>query len=66
MHHHPRDELAAARTSGRMLDIRVLGLASIAADVTSDLARAAVASVTVPGARQASPEVKAARADRTH
>jgi Ribbon-Helix-Helix transcriptional regulator family len=44
----------------------VLGLASIARDVTPGLARLAVASVTVLGALHASPEVRAALADRTH
>ena len=47
-----------------MLDIQVLGLASIAADVTPELARATIASVTVLGALHASPAVKAALADR--
>src|SRR5215218_3263729 len=42
---YTRDELEAARAAGRMLDIRVLGLATIAADVTAELARAAIASV---------------------
>jgi Arc/MetJ-type ribon-helix-helix transcriptional regulator len=45
--------------------IQVLGLATIASDVTPELARAAIASVQVLGAFQASPAVKAALADRT-
>ena len=49
-----------------MLHINVLGLASIAQDVTAELARAVIASVTVLGALHASAEVKAALADRTH
>jgi Arc/MetJ-type ribon-helix-helix transcriptional regulator len=65
LRHYTREDLEAARASGRMLDIRVLGLASIAADVSPDLARAAIASVSVLGALQASPAVKAALADRT-
>jgi transposase len=44
---------------------QVLGLATIASDVTPELARAAIASVQVLGAFQASPAVKAALADRT-
>lgn len=48
------------------MHIQVLGLASIAPDVTPELARAAIASVEVLGAFQASPAVKAALADRTH
>jgi hypothetical protein len=43
----------------------VLGLASIAPDVTPELARAAIGSVVVLGALHASPAVKAALADRT-
>ncbi len=46
------------------LDIHVLGLVSIAADVTPELAASAIASVTVLGALHASPAVKAALADR--
>ncbi|HYC05644.1 MAG TPA: CopG family transcriptional regulator [Azospirillaceae bacterium] len=59
-----RADLEAAREAGRMLDIRVLGLATIAADVTPDLARATIASLSVLGALHASPAVKAALADR--
>jgi hypothetical protein len=47
-----------------MLHINVLGLASIAPDVTPDLARATIASVAVLGALHASPAVKDALADR--
>jgi hypothetical protein len=47
-----------------MLDVRVLGLASIAGDVTPELARATIASLAVLGALHASPGVKAALADR--
>jgi len=59
-------DLEAARKAGQKLDIKVLGLAVIASDVTPELARAAIASLTVLGALQASPAVKAALADRTH
>jgi Arc/MetJ-type ribon-helix-helix transcriptional regulator len=65
LRHFTREDLEAARAAGRTLDIRVLGLASIAADVSPDLARAAIGSVSVLGALQASPAVKAALADRT-
>jgi hypothetical protein len=47
-----------------MLHIQVLGLASIALDVTPELARDTIASVVVLGALHASPAVKAALADR--
>ena len=63
--HYSRADLEAARAAGAPLHIQVLGLATIAADVTPELARAAIASVEVLGAFQASPAVKAALADRT-
>ena len=59
-------DLEAARKAGQKLEIKVLGLAVIAGDVTPDLARATIASLTVLGAFQASPAVKAALADRIH
>jgi Arc/MetJ-type ribon-helix-helix transcriptional regulator len=64
LRHFGREDLEAARAAGRMLDIRVLGLASIATDVTPELARATIASLVVLGALHASPAVKAALADR--
>lgn len=65
LRHYSRADLEAAREAGRMLEIKVLGLASIAADVPPELARATIASVSVLGALQASAAVKAALADRT-
>ena len=65
LRHYGREDLEAAQATGQMLHIRVLGLASIAADVSPELARATIASVSVLGALQASPAVKAALADRT-
>lgn len=64
LRHFTRADLEAALAAGRPLDIRVLGLATIAQDVTPELARAAIASIAVLGALQASPAVKAALADR--
>jgi mannose/fructose/N-acetylgalactosamine-specific phosphotransferase system component IIC len=66
LRHYSREDLEAARAAGEKLQINVLGLARIAHDVTPELARAAIASVTVLGALHASPEVRAALADRTH
>ncbi len=66
LRHFSRADLEAARTNGEPLHIHVLGLASIAPDVTPELARAAIASVRVLGALHASASVKAALADRTH
>ncbi len=65
LRHYTRHELEAARRDGNPLHVNVLGLASIAHDVTPELARDAIASVTVLGALHASAEVKAALADRT-
>lgn len=57
-------DLIAAQTVGEMLDIRVLGLAIIAPDVSPELARTTIASLNVLGALQASDAVKTALADR--
>jgi Arc/MetJ-type ribon-helix-helix transcriptional regulator len=59
-----REDLEAVRRAGDTLHINVLGLAAIAQDVTPELARATIASVSVLGALHASPAVKAALADR--
>ncbi|HET6388331.1 CopG family transcriptional regulator [Hyphomicrobium sp.] len=59
-----RQELEAAQAAGEQLDLRVLGLLTIAPDVSAALARATIASLTVLGALHASAEVKAALADR--
>lgn len=64
LRHLSRQELEAARDAGEMLDIRVLGLASIAPDVTPELARATIASLTVLGGLHASAAVKAALTGR--
>ncbi|MET1757148.1 hypothetical protein ABVV53_17030 [Novosphingobium sp. RD2P27] len=62
--HFSREQLEAVRDAGETLEIRVLGLAVISADVTPELAREAIASLTVLGTLQASPAVRAALADR--
>ena len=62
--HFSKSDLEAARDAGQKLEIKVLGLASIAKDVSPELAREAIGSLTVLGALQASPAVKAALADR--
>jgi Arc/MetJ-type ribon-helix-helix transcriptional regulator len=64
LRHYSREDLEAVRATGQTLHIHVLGLASIAPDVTPELARATIASVVVLGALHASPAVKAALADR--
>ncbi|WP_372529191.1 CopG family transcriptional regulator [Piscinibacter sp.] len=62
--HFSADDLRAVQAAGQALQIRVLGLASIAPDVTPELALAAIDSVVVLGALHASPAVKAALAGR--
>lgn len=57
-------ELTAAEAAGQMLDIRVLGLAVIAPDVSPDLARSTISALNVLGSLQASDAVKTALADR--
>src|SRR5687767_713483 len=64
LRHYSREDLEAVRAAGQRLHIHVLGLASIAHDVTPELARATIESVVVLGALRASPAVKAALADR--
>ena len=64
IHHFDAQALRAVKASGQRLQIRVLGLATIAADVTPALALASIESLTVLGALHASPAVKAALADR--
>ena len=63
--HYSQADLLALQAAGEKLDIRVLGLASIAADVSPALALATIASITVLGALHASPAVKAALMQRT-
>jgi Arc/MetJ-type ribon-helix-helix transcriptional regulator len=63
--HYNRHDLEALRDSGRMVELRVLGLATIAEDVSPDLAVATIAAVDVLGAFRASRAVKAALASRT-
>ena len=59
-----RVDLEAVRAAGETLDIQVLGLAVIAADVSAELARETIGRLQVLGALQASAEVKAALRDR--
>jgi Arc/MetJ-type ribon-helix-helix transcriptional regulator len=63
--HFSRRDLEDLRAAGRTVDVRVLGLATIADDVTPDLALATIASVEVLGAFRAPRAVKAALAPRT-
>lgn len=61
---YDRAELEAAKAAREKLHIKVVGLVRIPPDVSPELARATIASVTVLGAFQASAAVKKALADR--
>jgi Arc/MetJ-type ribon-helix-helix transcriptional regulator len=63
--YYSRSDLEEIRETGQMVHIRVLGLATIAADVSPQLALATIASVEVLGAFRASTAVRAALAGRT-
>jgi Arc/MetJ-type ribon-helix-helix transcriptional regulator len=62
--HFSRADLERIRDAGEMVEIRVLGLATVAEDVPAELALATIASVEVLGAFRASPAVKKALAER--
>jgi Arc/MetJ-type ribon-helix-helix transcriptional regulator len=64
MHHYSRADLEAALANGERLQIQVLGLASIANDVTVELALATIESIFVLGSLQAPAALKAALAGR--
>lgn len=64
LRNYSREDLEAVQRAGETLHINVLGLATIAEDVTPELARATIASISVLGALHATPAVKAALADR--
>jgi Arc/MetJ-type ribon-helix-helix transcriptional regulator len=61
---YTRRNLEAVRATGQKLQIKVLGLAIVADDVSPELALATIDSLEVLGALRASAEVKAALADR--
>jgi Arc/MetJ-type ribon-helix-helix transcriptional regulator len=63
--HYSRNDLEQLLAAGRMVELRVLGLASVAEDVSPELALATIASVEVLGAFRAPQAVKAALASRT-
>ena len=64
LRHYSRTDLEEVVRRGERLDIVVLGLASIADDVTPELAQRAISSIQVLGALRASPAVKTALDDR--
>ncbi len=64
LQHYTRSDLEAVRAAGETLEIKVLGLASIADDVSPELALETIETMEVLGAFRASPAVKAALAGR--
>ena len=64
LQHYTRHELEAVRAAGETLEVKVLGLVSIADDVSPELALETIASLEVLGAFRASPAIKAALASR--
>ena len=64
LQNYTRRDLEAVRAAGETLQIRVLGLATIADDVSPELALKTIDSIEVLGAFRASPAVKAALAGR--
>jgi Arc/MetJ-type ribon-helix-helix transcriptional regulator len=62
--HLTRATLESLRDAGQMLELRVLGLAVIADDVTPELALETIGAVEVLGAFRAPSAVKAALAGR--
>jgi len=66
LQHYSRADLEQLRARGEKLQIQVLGLVSIADDVTPELAKATIESLVVLGALRATAQVKAALAGRIH
>jgi len=61
---YSREDLERVKAEGQTLHLNMLGLLTIAPDVSPELARATIASITVLGALHASAAVKQALADR--
>jgi Arc/MetJ-type ribon-helix-helix transcriptional regulator len=64
LQHFSQADLLAVQAANQKLQVRVLGLATIAHDVPPELALATIDTLEVLGSLQASPEVKAALAHR--
>ena len=64
LQHYGRADLERVVAAGQRLQVQVVGLARIGDDVTPELARAAIESVTVLGAFQAPADVRRALSDR--
>ncbi|WP_229262027.1 CopG family transcriptional regulator [Duganella guangzhouensis] len=64
--HYSRADLETLQAAGQRLQIQVLGLASIASDVSVELALATIESIFVLGSLHASAVIKTALAPRIH
>lgn len=64
LRHYTRQDLEAIRAAGQRVHINVLGLVSIAEDVSAELALATIGTIVVLGAFRASDAVKRALAGR--
>lgn len=64
LQHYTRQDLEAIRAAGQRVQINMLGLASIAEDVSPELALATIDTIVVLGAFRASDAVKRALAGR--
>jgi Arc/MetJ-type ribon-helix-helix transcriptional regulator len=64
LRHYSRKDLEAVQAAGEVLHIQVLGLASVADDVSPELALRTIASIHVLGALHMSPALKAALSNR--
>ncbi|HEU4375213.1 MAG TPA: CopG family transcriptional regulator [Telluria sp.] len=64
LHHYSKADLEKAQEAGERLHIQVLGMASIASDVSAELALATIDSIFVLGTLHASSAVKTALAGR--
>jgi Arc/MetJ-type ribon-helix-helix transcriptional regulator len=62
--HYSRNDLERVKAAGERLEIKVLGLTTIADDVPVALALATIDSITVLGALHANNELKTALANR--
>ncbi len=64
LQHYSKNDLEAVKAAGQTLHIQVLGLVTIALDVTPELALETIHSLTVLGALHASAAVKRALSSR--
>lgn len=64
LRYYSKQDLETIEKAGEKLNIQVVGLATIASDVTPELALATIEAITVLGVLQASPAVKAALSGR--